>query len=214
MNLCMSRSVLISLVALVCVLGASAAPQETAPKADAAKADPAKADSGKADYVLQPQDVLKVQVLGEDDLTREVRISQENTISLPLIGTLDLRNKSAHQAQELIRELYDRDYLVNPQVSLIVTEYAKRYVNVLGQVTTPGQVQFPQEQGLTLVEAISRAGGGTRLANLKKVVLKRAKPDGTTEAITINVEDLQKGDSNETYPLQAGDVITVPERSI
>ena len=214
MTLRMPRPAFFSLVALVCVLGASAAPQEAAPKADAAKADPAKADAGKADYVLQPQDVLKVQVLGEDDLTREVRISQENTISLPLIGTLDLKNKSAHQAQELIRELYDRDYLVNPQVSLIVTEYAKRYVNVLGQVTTPGQVQFPQEQGLTLVEAIARAGGGTRLANLKKVVLKRAKPDGTTEAITINVEDLQKGESNETYPLQAGDVITVPERSI
>ena len=214
MTLRMSRPAFFSLVALVCVLGASAAPQEAASKTDAAKADPGKSDPGKADYVLQPQDVLKVQVLGEDDLTREVRISQENTISLPLIGTLDLRNKSAHQAQELIRELYDRDYLVNPQVSLIVTEYAKRYVNVLGQVTTPGQVQFPQEQGLTLVEAISRAGGGTRLANLKKVVLKRAKPDGTTEAITINVEDLQKGDSNETYPLQAGDVITVPERSI
>jgi polysaccharide biosynthesis/export protein len=214
MTLRMPRPVFFSLVALVCVLGASAAPQEAAPKTDAAKVDPAKVDPGKADYVLQPQDVLKVQVLGEDDLTREVRISQENTISLPLIGTLDLKNKSAHQAQELIRELYDRDYLVNPQVSLIVTEYAKRYVNVLGQVTTPGQVQFPQEQGLTLVEAIARAGGGTRLANLKKVVLKRARPDGTTEAITINVEDLQKGESNETYPLQAGDVITVPERSI
>jgi polysaccharide export outer membrane protein len=209
MNFRMSRFVSILLVALTSGLVASAALQEAVPKTD-----PAKADSGKADYVLQPQDVLKVQVLGEDDLTREVRISQENTISLPLIGTLDLKNKSAHQAQELIRELYDRDYLVNPQVSLIVVEYAKRYVNVLGQVTTPGQVQFPQEQGLTLVEAIARAGGGTRLANLKKVVLKRARPDGTTEAITINVEDLQKGESNETYPLQAGDVITVPERSI
>ena len=214
MNFRMSRSVFFSLLTLACVCGASAALQETAPKADAAKSDPAKPDSGKVDYVLQPQDVLKVQILGEDDLTREVRISQENTVSLPLIGTLDLKNKTASQAQEMIRELYDRDYLVNPQVSLIVVDYAKRTVNVLGQVTTPGQVQFPQEQGLTLVEAIARAGGGTRLANLKKVVLKRAKPDGTTEAITINVEDLQKGDSNETYPLQAGDVITVPERSI
>jgi polysaccharide biosynthesis/export protein len=201
-------------VALVCVLGASAAPQEGAPKADAAKSDSAKAESGKVDYVLQPQDLLKVQILGEEDLTREVRISQENTVSLPLIGTLDLKNKTARQAQEMIRELYDRDYLVNPQVSLIVVDYAKRTVNVLGQVNQPGVVQFPQEQGLTLVEAISRAGGGTRLANLKKVVLKRTKPDGTTEAITINVEELQKGDSNETYPLQPGDVITVPERSI
>jgi polysaccharide biosynthesis/export protein len=214
MNLRMFRSVFFSLVALTCVFGASAAPQESAAKADTAKSDSTKSDPGKADYVLQPQDVLKVQVLGEDDLTREVRISQENTVSLPLIGTLDLKNKSARQAQELIRELYDRDYLVNPQVSLIVVEYAKRTVNVLGQVNQPGVKEFPQELGLTLVEAISRAGGPTRLANLKKVTLKRTKPDGTTATDTVNVEELLKGDTTETWPLQPGDVINVPERSI
>jgi polysaccharide export outer membrane protein len=64
------------------------------------------------------------------------------------------------------------------------------------------------------VDAIGKAGGGTRLANLKKVVLKRTNADGEPEALTINVEELMKTDSKDTYPLQPGDVITVPERSI
>ncbi|MBI5769855.1 MAG: polysaccharide export protein [Verrucomicrobia bacterium] len=175
-----------------------------------------RSEFSKVDYVLQPLDILKVQVLQEEEINRlgEVRISQEYTINLPLIGAVDLKGKTAQQAREIIRERYDRDYLVDPQVQLQVIEYGKRFVNVIGQVNKPGEVQFPQEEGLTLVEAISRAGGQTRLANLKKVVLKRTNFDGTVDVSTINVEDLMKTESTDTYPLRPGDVITVPERSI
>jgi polysaccharide export outer membrane protein len=75
-------------------------------------------------------------------------------------------------------------------------------------------IEFPHEKGLTLVDAIARAGGFTRLARQNKVTLKRTNPDGTTRVETIDVEALLKGDSTETWPLQPGDVITVPERSI
>jgi polysaccharide biosynthesis/export protein len=175
-----------------------------------------RAGYSKADYVLQPLDILKIQVLQEEEINRlgEVRISQEFTINLPLIGAVDVKGKTAQQVRENIRERYDRDYLVDPQVQVQVIEYAKRWVNVVGQVNKPGEVQFPQEEGLTLVEAISRAGGQTRLANLKKVILKRTNSDGTVDVQTINVEDLMKTESTDTYPLQPGDVITVPERSI
>src|SRR5262249_32698292 len=145
----------------------------------------------------------------EEEINRsgeQVRISNEYTIVLPLIGTLDVKGKTALQVREIVRERYDRDFLVDPQVQVLVVEYAKRFVTVVGQVVTPGPVQFPQEQGLTLVEAIGKAGGGTRLANLKKVVLKRTNSDGTPEALTINVEELMKTDSKaEIYPLQQGD---------
>jgi polysaccharide export outer membrane protein len=159
-----------------------------------------------------------VQVFQEEEINRSgdgVRISQEHTIQLPLIGTVDLKGMTAQQAREIIRERYDRDYLVDPQVQVQVVEYSKRYVSVLRQVMTPGQVQFPPEEGLTLVEAISRAGGPTRLANMKKVSLKRTNPDGTSVVHTIDVDELTKSDTKgETWPLQQGDVITVPERSI
>jgi protein involved in polysaccharide export with SLBB domain len=64
------------------------------------------------------------------------------------------------------------------------------------------------------VDAIGKAGGPTRLASLKKVVLKRTNPDGTTDVQTINVDELVKTESKDVYPLQPGDVIMVPERSI
>jgi len=167
--------------------------------------------NGKADYVLQPSDLLKVQVHQEEDLTREVRISQEYTISLPLINTVDLTGKTRRQAEELIRSLYAREFLVKPSVTVLVMEYVPRKVSVLGMVTTPGAVLFFQEQGLTLIEAISKAGGFTRLAKKKEVTLKRTNPDGTTKTFVINCDELTKGATNETWPLQPNDVINVPE---
>ena len=130
------------------------------------------------DYLLQPQDLLRMQVFQEPDLLREIRISQEGTINLPLIEQVDLRNKTLRQAEQLIRERYDRDFLVNPQITLVVVEYARRTVNVLGNVNLPGAVSFPQEQSLNLIDAITRAGGFNRLADRRHVKLTRTSADG------------------------------------
>jgi polysaccharide export outer membrane protein len=71
---------------------------------------------------------------------------------------------------------------------------------------------FPREQGLTLLDAISRAGSFNRLADKRHVTLKRTNADGKSETYTINAEDLAKGNTTETWPLLPNDVITVPER--
>lgn len=165
-----------------------------------------------ANYVLQPSDVIKIQVFQEDDLTREVRLSQESTVSLPMIGTINLKGKTLAEAQEMIRSLYDRDFLVNPQVTVFIFEYSKRNVNVLGSVNTPGVVVFPQETGLNLVEAIARAGGFSRLADKKRVKLTRVVANGNTENFTINVDEIMQGSATESWPLIKDDVIWVPER--
>ena len=167
------------------------------------------------DYLLQPQDVLRVHVFQHDDLNKQseaVSISGDYTIYLPLIQTINVRNKTVRQAEEMIRTAYDKDYLVNPQVSVIVVKYAERVVNVVGQVGNPGRVQFPQERGLTIVEAISLAGGQTRLADLRKVKLTRKNPDGETVTEEINVDAMMKGGGRNATPLQKDDVILVPER--
>lgn len=199
----------LSLVAFV--LGACCANAAQAGSSDQALAGKTVA-GGKLDYILQPGDLLKIQVFQEEDLTREVRISQEYTVSLPLINTVDLTGKTKAQAEGLIRSLYARDFLVHPNVTVLVAEYVPRKVSVLGQVTTPGAVPFFQEQGLTLIEAISKAGGFTRLARKEKVTLKRTMPDGTTDTVTIDCDELMKGKTNDTWPLQPNDVINVPER--
>lgn len=162
--------------------------------------------------MLQPSDLLNVQVFQEENLKRDVRVSQEYSITLPLIGKVDLKGKTLRQAEELIRQLYDRDYLVNPQVNVVVVEYAKRTVNVIGQVNQPGAVMFPQEQGLTLLDAISRAGGFSRLAQRTQVKLTRTNADGKTDTYIINADDLIKGSSSNNWQLIENDIIFVPER--
>ncbi|PTX91624.1 polysaccharide biosynthesis/export family protein [Opitutus sp. ER46] len=169
----------------------------------------------KLDYILQPQDVVKVQVFQEDDINKQgdgISISQKHTISLPLIGEISLRGKTVREAEEIIRELYDKDYIVNPQVSVTVLKYAERTVNVIGSVTNQGRIQFPQERGLSIVDAISLAGGQTRLADLKRVKLSRKNDRGDTEVMIVDVDAMMKTGGTDQVVLEPDDVIFVPER--
>ena len=169
------------------------------------------AASATADYVLQPSDLLHVLVFQEDDLQRDVRISQEYSITLPLIGQVNLKGKSLREAEELIRSRYDQDFLVKPQVTVTVLEYAKTSVNVLGSVGQAGSVVFTPEQPMTLLDAIARAGGFTRLADRKHVSLSRTV-DGKVEKYTINADELIQGDAKQSWILIKDDVIYVPEK--
>jgi polysaccharide biosynthesis/export protein len=169
-------------------------------------------NGGRGNYILQQQDLLRVQVYPEDDLKLEVRVSQELTVTLPLIGTVELKGRTVRQAEELIRQRYAKDFLVDPQVSVLVIEYWKRFVKVLGAVNTQGVVAFPPEEGLTLLDAISRAGGFSRLANQQKVTLTRVNADGSPDSRVINAAELLKGGTSDDIPLQPDDVISVPEK--
>ena len=171
--------------------------------------------SASGDYILQPQDILRVQVFQEDDINKqgEVSISQEHTIVLPLIKTINLKGKTVRQAEELIRDLYNKDFLVNPNVTVSVLKYAERSVNVIGQVNTAGRVPFPPEGRLTIVDAITLAGGQNRLADLKRVKLTRKNAGGDALTQEINVDILMKGGGGEAIQLEKGDVVFVPERT-
>ncbi len=204
---------------LLLVIALPCAPSRGADGGGVAEKSPTSAGaekSGSGDYVLQPQDVLRIFVFQHDDInkqTESVSISKEHTISLPLIRTVNLRGKTVRQAEEMIRAAYDKDYLVNPQVSVMVQKYADRSVNVVGQVNNPGRIQFPQERGLSIVDAISLAGGFTRLADLKKVKLTRAGADGDNDVQEINVDVMMKSGGREVVMLEKDDVILVPERN-
>lgn len=167
-----------------------------------------------ANYLLQPSDLLQVKVFQEPDLDREIRISQDFSIMLPLIGSINVQGKSARQLEQEIRELYDKDFLVNPQVNVSVVQYAQRTVSILGAVNSPGPVAFPPEDPLRLIDAIARAGGFNRLANPARVTLTRKLPDGTSKVFTINVAEMMRGrPAPPDVPalLERDDVINVPE---
>jgi polysaccharide export outer membrane protein len=180
------------------------------PRAIAAP-DDTQADDKKYSYKLQPLDLLKVQIFQEPDLDRDVRVSKDHTIVLPLIGTVDLTNRTVHDAEQLITELYGRDYLVNPQINITVTDYAQRSLNVLGAVNAPGSVLIPPERELTLVDAIAHSGGFSRLANRTHVSLTRTLPNGDIQHFTINVDQLIAGNAARQWVVQDGDVVFVPE---
>jgi polysaccharide export outer membrane protein len=160
------------------------------------------------DYVLQPQDIIRVQVFQEEEINKqgEVSISSESTITLPMIGTVSVAGLTVRQTEQKIRDLYDRDYIVNPGVSVNVLKYSDRSVNVVGSIKNAGRVQFPPEKGLTILEAISLAGGHDRLADLKRVKLTRKN-----ETMVVNVDDIVKGGAKDVA-LEVGDVVFVPER--
>lgn len=164
------------------------------------------------DYVLQPSDLIRIDVFQEPDLQREVRLSGDSRISLPLINDVDLKGKTIAEAQKIIRDLYDRDYLVNPQVNITVLEYAKESVNVLGSVNNPGPVTIPPDRPLTLLDAIARAGGFSRLANRRKVLITHSTEDHRTVTSVVNADDIMQSNNPDQQKLQKGDVIFVPER--
>lgn len=173
--------------------------------------EPKKAIGEISNYQLQPGDVIQVRVFQEIDLDRETRVSQDYTIMLPLIGEVSVRNKSPRQVEADVRALYDRDFIVNPQVNISVVQYAPRTVSMVGMFNSPGPVPFPPEEGLRLVDAIARAGGFSRLARPSKMTLTRKMPDGTTQVFPINGDELIRGKLTEDWFLQRDDVVFVPE---
>lgn len=164
------------------------------------------------DYLLRPFDVIHVVVFQEPDLERQVPLSQQCTVTLPLIGTVDLKGKTVLDAQKMIRDLYDRDYLVNPQITLTVFSYSTQSVNVLGSVEKAGPVIIPPDRGLKLLDAITEAGGFNRLADRKHVKLTRTDSDGKTTTYEINADNIIQSTADDPWTLQRGDVIFVPER--
>lgn len=162
-------------------------------------------------YKLQPMDLIRFQVFQEPDMDREVRVSRSHTITLPLIGTVDLKGKSMREAEQIVTGLYRRDYLVNPQVNMTIVEYAPRLVNVLGAVNSPGSVPIPPEGTLTVLEAITRSGGFARIANRTKIVVTRTEADGSSQNYQLDGDQLVRGAIDSRWQLQPGDVIFIPE---
>lgn len=163
-------------------------------------------------YRLQPMDLIKVQVFQEPDLERELRVSKDSSIVLPLVGRIEVKNHTLREVETMVTDLYKQDFLVNPQINITVLDYAQRTVNVLGAVNSPGAVVIPPERDLMLLDAIARSGGFSRLANRSKVSLTRTLPDGRTENYSINVDMVMSGDGTHRWPLQSGDAVYIPER--
>ena len=162
-------------------------------------------------YVLSPSDLVQMKVYQEDDLETKVRIAKDGTVTIPLIGVVHIGGKTVEEATKLIRDLLDRDYLVNPQVTLTVVEYAKRRFTVLGQVQKPGSYEIPDEETVTLLQAVAIAGGYTRLANPGRITVSR-NVGGHKTTLSLDGRAMANDPSTQQFQVMPDDTITVAER--
>lgn len=162
-------------------------------------------------YILKASDVISVDVFQEPDLNKDARIEGDGTVTLALIGKVKVSNMTVAEAQALITDLYNRDYLVDPQISVLVASFSPKYVRVLGHVGSPGAIPIPPDKELTLIDAITQCRGVTRLGDDKNMTITRTKEDGATQSFEINFKKIKTGAAKD-YVLQEGDTIYVPER--
>lgn len=132
----------------------------------------AAANARPDDYKIGPLDELSLSVFQEPDLSiKEVPVDSSGNIIVPLIGQIQAEGKTARElGLDIARQLGQR-YLVNPQVSLIVTKSVSQRVTVEGQVAKPGVYEI--EGRTTLLRAIALAEGPTRVASLNEVAVFR-----------------------------------------
>jgi len=164
---------------------------------------------GSEDALLGAGDVFEVRVYGEKELSGEYRVGPDGSVDYPFVGRVEVKGLSPSDVSKRIAEqLRQGDYLRSPQVSVFVKEYASKRITVSGAVGKDGN--FPITPGLTLVQAISLAGGFTPLASQNDVAVTR-RVDGKLKRYRIRVEDISEGRADD-FILQAGDIIYVPER--
>lgn len=150
--------------------------------------------------------MFEVRVFQEADLSGIFRVSSENTVEFPLCGSIKVGGSTAPEVAERIQKCLGSGYLKNPQVSVFIKEYNSKKVFVLGEVHKPGT--FTYEDGMTVIQAITLAGGFKEYAGKNSTSVTRLV-NGKDEKIPVRVEDIGVG-KLPNVALQPGDIVYVP----
>lgn len=190
----------LALVLAVAAACRSAAPELPLPTAEESRPRPGPAST------LGPGDLVEVRVFQEPDHSGVWRLSPEGTIDYPLCGKVELAGRTSSTAADALSECLAR-YLRRPQVSLLIREYNSKKIFVFGEVQRPGT--FPYEGEMTIIQAITLAGGFTKLAAQNNTNVTRLV-EGQERKIRVPVEDIGVG-REKNFLLQPGDIVFVPE---
>jgi len=176
-------------------------------KAVAAQTAPKKVATDDPNYVIGPQDVLDISVWKEPELTRAVPVRPDGKISMPLLNDVQAAGRTPLQlAADITAGL--KKFVTDPQVTVIVTTINSQRVFILGEVNHAGA--YPLLPNMTVLQALSSAGGFTIYANLKKIYLLRAE-EGKQVKHPFNYKDVLAGKAaDQNIFVKAGDTIVVP----
>lgn len=166
-------------------------------------------------YLIGVDDQLQVSVWHNPDLSISVPVRPDGKITVPLIGDVQAGGQTPEEVAATIKDKL-KAYIRDPQVAVILTqlrshEYLAR-VRVTGAVRTP--VSLPYRPGMTVLDLVLAAGGVTEFAAPDRTELYRHVGKGANQAYAVRLgKIINDGDLKTNYPLQPGDVITVPQRA-
>lgn len=164
------------------------------------------AESATDTYVIGPTDMLTVTVWKEPTLTGSLLVRPDGVISMPLLGDVQASGLTPLQLADSIQAKLKK-FIQDPNVSVVLTQIHSKTIYLLGELGKKGPVEMTP--GMTLLEAISSAGGLTDFANAKKIYILRNE-SGTHQKIPVRYKEALKGDIACNVLLKPGDTIVVP----
>jgi polysaccharide export outer membrane protein len=162
-------------------------------------------------YLIGPQDLLKITVLDEAELTNNYRVDSDGYITFPYIGRVLASGLNSGDLEDRIKNLLSPSYIKNPQVRVEIDQYKSQSVMVSGEVRQPGKI--PMTGAMTVLEALAAAGSPTPAAS-SELTIARPKKSGAgadqpdAEIVRVNWKDLQLGKGTDVT-LQDGDLLNI-----
>jgi len=202
----MSLALPLVLLSAVLHLAPAGRAQEASSQKPAAE-KPASSSAVDAEYILGPQDVIRIDVWKEPDISRTIPIRPDGKISLPLLNDVQAAGMTAMQLAAVLKEGLSK-YINSPQVTVTLTEGNSRRVFLTGEVNRQGPI--PLLPNMTVLQAVASGGGFTQFAKLKKIYVLRNE-NGKQVKHPFNYKEVVNGNlAEQNIPLQPGDVIVVP----
>ncbi len=160
-------------------------------------------------YRIGPGDLLEIKVFELEQLSQVVRVSEDGSITLPLLGRVEVEGLTQDGVVQKISGLLQAKYVKNPQVTIFIKEYKSKQVAVIGAVKNPGNYELVGRRNL--LQMVSMAGGFTDQATNETFVLRTDGVTGATTTIPIDLVDLLlNGNQKLNIPIEPNDVINVP----
>jgi polysaccharide export outer membrane protein len=161
-----------------------------------------------SDYRIGRQDLLEIRVFDVEELNQTVRVSDDGSITMPLLGRLMVGGLTKTELERKIAALLEERYVRDPQVTIFVKEYESKRVAVSGAVKKPGTYEMLGRK--TLLEMLSMAGGLDSDLGHEIIIFRRVE-DGTTRRIPLDLERLvYAADPSLNLAVEPGDIIYVP----
>jgi len=159
-------------------------------------------------FVIGNDDILAINVWKEPDISRSTPVRSDGKISLPLVGEVQAAGRTPLKLEQDIAGKL-RNYISEPEVTVMVQQINSEKFNILGQVARPGS--YPLTNSATVLDAIAVAGGFRDFAKQKSIYVLRQNPGGGESRIAFNYKNVVKGKNPEqNIKLEPRDTIVVP----